>query len=87
MRSARDIKTLRTEFKPFSEETGVLAKTFGFGQLLPVYELHCPMAFGRKGATWYQDNDRARNPYFGSTMLTCADRVERVESRELRVER
>ncbi len=79
MQAAEDIKALRTEFKPLSEEIGVLAKTFGFGQRLPVYELHCPMAFDGNGATWYQDNDDTKNPYFGSTMLKCADRVERVE--------
>ena len=78
MQAAKDIKALRTEFKPLSEEIGVLAKTFGFGALLPVYELHCPMAFEGKGGTWYQDNDAVRNPYYGSKMLTCADRVERV---------
>lgn len=78
LQTAKDIQTLRTEFKPLSEEIGVLAKTFGFGQPVPVYELHCPMAFQGKGATWYQDNDQAKNPYYGSTMLKCADRVERI---------
>ena len=52
--------------------------TFGFGQPVPVYELHCPMAFQGKGAMWYQDNDQTKNPYYGSTMLKCADRVERI---------
>lgn len=61
---------------------GVLAKTFGFGEPGPIYELHCPMAFQGAGAIWYQDSDQTRNPYFGSTMLQCADRVE-----ELGVER
>jgi len=41
-----------------------------------VYELHCPMAFGGRGALWLQDNDQTRNPYYGATMLKCADRVE-----------
>ena len=83
MRAAKDIKALRTEFKPLSEEIGVLAKAFGFGQLLVVYEVHCPMAFEGKGATWYQDNDQVLNPYYGSTMLKCADRVERIAHDEL----
>lgn len=78
MQAAADIKALRTEFKPLSEEVGVLAKTFGFGHTVPVYELHCPMAFEGQGATWYQDNDQPQNPYYGSTMLKCADRVERL---------
>ena len=78
VQAAKDIKTLRTEFKPLSEEIGVLAKAFGFGKPLAVYELHCPMAFEGKGATWYQGNDQPRNPYYGSTMLKCADRVEQI---------
>jgi hypothetical protein len=36
------------------------------------------MAFQGKGAIWYQDSDQVRNPYFGSTMLKCADRVEQI---------
>jgi Cu(I)/Ag(I) efflux system membrane fusion protein len=42
------------------------------------------MAFKNKGATWYQADDKVRNPYFGAMMLECADRVEklRFEGRE-----
>ena len=61
-----------------SEEVGVLAKAFGFGPTVLVYELHCPMAFEGEGAIWYQDNDQPQNPYYGSTMLQCADRVEQI---------
>lgn len=78
--AAQDIKAQRSQFKPLSEEIGVLAKTFGFGTSLPVYELHCPMAFQGQGAVWYQDNDQAQNPYYGSTMLKCADRVEQIRN-------
>ena len=86
LRQARNIEELRSEFKPLSEEVGVLARSFGFGEAGPIYELHCPMAFQGKGAIWYQDNEQVRNPYYGAQMLKCADRVEklRVESRELK---
>lgn len=76
--AAEDIESLRTAFKPLSEEIGVLAKTFGFGASETVFELHCPMAFDGQGATWYQNHDATQNPYYGSTMLSCADRVEQV---------
>ena len=36
------------------------------------------MAFDGRGAVWYQDNDATRNPYYGSSMLKCADRVQEV---------
>jgi Cu(I)/Ag(I) efflux system membrane fusion protein len=78
LKKAQDIQAARTEFSPLSQEVGVLAKTFGFGKSVPIYELHCPMAFQGLGAIWYQDSDQVRNPYYGSTMLSCADRVEQV---------
>jgi Cu(I)/Ag(I) efflux system membrane fusion protein len=86
LKKAQDINAMRAQFLPLSQEIGVLAKSFGFAAAGPIYELHCPMAFQGNGAIWYQDSDQVRNPYFGSTMLTCADRVEelRVESGELR---
>lgn len=78
LKNAADIKAFREQFAPLSQEIGVLAKMFGFGEAQPVYEVHCPMAFQNQGAIWYQDNDKVLNPYFGSTMLRCADRVERL---------
>jgi multidrug efflux pump subunit AcrA (membrane-fusion protein) len=78
MSKTTDIKSLRNQFAPLSGEMRVLVLTFGVGESKPVYLLHCPMAFGNKGAIWLQKNDQTRNPYFGSTMLKCADRVERI---------
>ena len=80
LKSSQDIKALRIEFHALSQEIGVLAKTFGFGSTGPLYELHCPPAAQGKGAIWYQNNDQVRNPYFGkgSSMLQCADRVDRI---------
>lgn len=76
LKQSKDIKDMRARFKPLSEEIGVLAKSFGFGEAGPIYELHCPMAFDGTGAIWYQENDRVRNPYYGASMLKCADRVQ-----------
>lgn len=78
LQKAKDIKSMRAEFSPLSQEIGVLVKSFGFGEAGPVYELHCPMPFDGRGAAWYQDNDAVRNPYYGSLMLKCADRVQEV---------
>jgi Cu(I)/Ag(I) efflux system membrane fusion protein len=73
---AKDIKTTREHFEPLSGVMQALAMTFGFGPEQPVYLLHCPMAFGNTGASWLQKDDQTRNPYFGATMLQCADRKE-----------
>ena len=76
--TAEDIKTQRGHFESLSGVTQVLAMSFGFGEAIPVFQHHCPMAFGNKGAIWLQTDDKSRNPYFGATMLKCADRVEQI---------
>lgn len=76
--SAADLLQLREAFEPLSGEMQVLVMQFGVGPEQPVFELHCPMAFGNKGAIWLQRDDQVRNPYFGAQMPTCADRVERI---------
>ncbi|NOY28973.1 MAG: DUF3347 domain-containing protein [Planctomycetes bacterium] len=78
MQASPDLESLREAFAAFSDEIGVFAKSFGFGQVGDVYELHCPMALGGQGAIWLQNHDKTQNPYFGSDMLGCSDRVELV---------
>jgi Cu(I)/Ag(I) efflux system membrane fusion protein len=39
----------------------------------PVYVQHCPMADNNKGADWLSLEKEIRNPYFGSSMLTCGE--------------
>jgi Cu(I)/Ag(I) efflux system membrane fusion protein len=41
-----------------------LVKSFGVGDAGPIFELHCPMAFKNRGASWLQTNDQPRNPYY-----------------------
>ncbi len=76
LRAAPDIETLRDSFAAFSDEIGVFAKSFGFGQVGNIYQLHCPMALGGQGAVWFQNHDQTKNPYYGSAMLGCMDRIE-----------
>lgn len=83
--TAEDVKAHREHFESLSGVTQVLAMSFGFGETIPVYQHHCPMAFGNKGAIWLQADAASKNPYLGSTMLKCADRVERL-SPELKAE-
>jgi Cu(I)/Ag(I) efflux system membrane fusion protein len=75
---SQTIESMRTEFAALSQQIGKLIRTFGLAEAGPIYELHCPMAFQGKGAVWYQSSDQVRNPYYGSAMLTCADRVKKV---------
>jgi Cu(I)/Ag(I) efflux system membrane fusion protein len=79
--NAEELKTARSGFALLSDEMLVVMRSFGVQGERPTYELHCPMAFDGRGATWLQDNDQPRNPYFGASMLPCADRVERLNVR------
>ena len=38
-----------------------------------IHVLHCPMAFGNKGADWISDSKEILNPYFGDKMLHCGE--------------
>ncbi len=76
LQKAKDISEFRSAFAMLSDEVSALVKTFGFGPGNSVYEHHCPMAFNGRGAIWLQADDATKNPYFGTTMLKCADRVD-----------
>lgn len=80
LNSATDITKARAEFALLSEEVSVIVQRFQITADRDIYELHCPMAFDGRGATWLQPNDQVKNPYYGASMLTCADRVRKLES-------
>lgn len=82
MSEAKDIATARSEFALLSEELLVVVQKFGVTSAGDIYELRCPMAFDGRGATWLQDNDQTKNPYYGVSMLTCADRVRKLETKK-----
>ncbi len=71
--AAKDLKETRAAFALLSDEMLMIEQAFGTRRTDPVYELHCPMAFKGRGASWFQDSDKTRNPYFGKSMLKCAD--------------
>ncbi|MDR4496697.1 MAG: efflux RND transporter periplasmic adaptor subunit [Candidatus Scalindua sp.] len=73
---SEDLKSIRENFSLLTDELLVLVKSFGPDGFGTVYQLHCPMVFGGKGAIWLQGNKQARNPYLGTAMLKCADNVE-----------
>jgi hypothetical protein len=37
--------------------------------------IHCPMAFANKGALWVQSEGKIANPYHGSEMLRCGNKL------------
>ncbi|WP_442506372.1 efflux RND transporter periplasmic adaptor subunit [Novipirellula sp. SH528] len=83
---ADDLESMRSAFVLLSDELMSIQRTFGFKKANQMYELHCPMAFDGRGATWIQNNESVRNPYYGESMLKCADRVEKLEAEKLGIE-
>lgn len=45
----------------------------------PVYYQFCPMANKGKGANWLSLENKIKNPYYGSQMLTCGKVVETIQ--------
>jgi len=76
MGDGADIERIRHGFALLSDEMAALIVIFNLDELGPVYQHHCPMAFNDRGAAWLQADDDTRNPYFGASMLKCADWVE-----------
>jgi len=76
LQKANDLAGLRSGFSLLSESMLSVERMFGLPTESTLYELHCPMAFEGRGASWLQTDDAVRNPYYGMSMLKCADRVE-----------
>ncbi|MEZ6150333.1 MAG: DUF3347 domain-containing protein [Pirellulaceae bacterium] len=76
--NASDLTSLRSAFALMSDELLTLHRTFGLPNSDQLFELHCPMAFDGRGASWIQADDAVRNPYYGASMLKCADKVEKL---------
>lgn len=67
-----DIEQLRNAFQTVSATMIELTDTFNpLGETIYVH--HCPMADNNKGADWLSKEKEIRNPYFGSSMLTCGE--------------
>ncbi|MHC4158726.1 MAG: efflux RND transporter periplasmic adaptor subunit [Planctomycetota bacterium] len=76
---AGDIEQLRQGFALLSEQMFILGRQFGPPGKSTLYQLKCPMAFNNRGATWLQQDEETRNPYFGSVMLQCGSVIEVIE--------
>jgi membrane fusion protein, copper/silver efflux system len=76
--AAKDIETARAEFKPTSNNIIAITKQFGTSGNIPLYVIHCPMAFKNKGADWVQDVKTVKNLYFGKSMLACGTIIDTI---------
>ncbi|WP_264553574.1 DUF3347 domain-containing protein [Flavobacterium sp. N2038] len=71
--STTDLKKQRDSFKSLSKSTYDLIKVSSPEQ--PIYKQYCPMA----DADWLSKEKAVKNPYYGSSMLTCGNVVETIK--------
>lgn len=67
----KDINKQRTLFSNFSSNMSAVVKAMKLTDK-PVYQQYCPM----KKAYWLSSEKAIKNPYYGSSMLTCGKVTE-----------
>ena len=75
--ATKDISKQRMIFSELSSNLYTLLKICKPAQ--SVYWQRCPMANNGKGANWLSKNKEIKNPYFGSSMLTCGSTIETIQ--------
>ncbi len=74
---AKDINSQREHFSLLSKGMYDLVKVFKADQT--VYLQHCPMYNDGAGADWLSQENAVKNPYYGSSMLTCGKTTETIK--------
>ncbi len=72
--NTKDVSHQRDHFTTLSKNMYVLTKASKMQ--IPIYYQFCPMANDGKGATWLSKENVVKNPYYGSTMLSCGKVTE-----------
>lgn len=73
----KKIDTQREYFASLSKDMYSLMKVFKYSET--VYLQHCPMYNDGKGADWLSKENAVKNPYYGSSMLTCGKTTETIK--------
>lgn len=71
---SKDIKKQRDQFANLSNNMAVLAKAVKLSSE-PIYKVYCPM----KKANWLSSSKEIKNPYYGSSMLSCGQITETIQ--------
>ncbi len=71
--NAENLEDAREGFAMLSQVITTTIDRFGAGPGQNVYQAHCPMAFGNRGASWLQSSKEISNPYFGNMMPRCGE--------------
>lgn len=73
----KDLEHQREHFSILSNGMYSLVKVFKLDET--VYLQHCPMYNDGKGADWLSKENAVKNPYYGSSMLTCGKTTETIK--------
>lgn len=73
----KDIAHQREHFSMLSQNVYSLTKVFKLDET--AYLQHCPMYNDGKGADWLSKENTVKNPYYGSSMLTCGKTTETIK--------
>lgn len=81
-----DVDALRDQLVPLNSAVEKYIRTFGHDRTQPLVRMFCPMAFDNRGASWFQLDDKVRNPYFGKRMYRCGEATAAIaaDGREVR---
>jgi len=80
--ASKNISAVRDNFQTLSNQFILLARTFNPAEKV-IYIQHCPMANSNKGADWISYDKDIKNPYFGSSMLSCGEIIDEIESKNI----
>ncbi len=73
----KDLENQRKHFSLLSKGMYDLVKVFKADQTM--YLQHCPMYNDGAGADWLSLENAVKNPYYGSSMLTCGKTTETIK--------
>jgi hypothetical protein len=73
----KDVGHQRDHFTSLSKNMYELIKVSKYET--PVYYQYCPMYNDGKGANWLSKENVVKNPYYGSSMLSCGKTVETIK--------
>ena len=72
---ADNLQQLREIFANLTAVIDTMRQRFGTTPDLTLIKFKCPMAFGNRGAIWFQKEKKTANPYLGQTMPECGEQL------------
>lgn len=65
----------RPLFESLSKEIEALVMHHGSPNGMSIKKYHCPMVDNNRGASWLQNSEGTKNPYYGSAMPHCGSKI------------